>query len=166
MHESGCLDFQSHTYEHRFVPKWPQPQPLLGVDEALIEPHRRNPRPLEDDLQLAKRTIEGELGKIVEHLAFPNYRGTGEAIATARRLGYRGIWHGTLAHRKCNEPGDRADFIVRLSGEFLRRLPGRGRCDLGSILRRRYGASFRRMVGRAASTSTAHRPCAEAKVSS
>ena len=31
MHESGLVDFQSHTYEHRYVPRWPEPIVLTGA---------------------------------------------------------------------------------------------------------------------------------------
>jgi len=157
MHDSGVIDFQSHTYEHRYVPRWPQPWPLTGVDDALVQGARRAALPLEEDLRQARREIERRLDKRVEHLAFPNYRTTPQASAIALRVGYRGLWMGTLPQRPWNAPGDRVDCIVRLSGEFLRRLPGRGRRSLPAILRDRYAANLNRMFRRV-SQPQSHKP--------
>lgn len=148
MHTSGVFDFQSHTYEHRLVARWPQPWPLTGVDDALVQQARGNALPLAEDLRRARETIEQRLEKRVEHLAFPNYRATAEAVAVAIEVGYRGLWWGTCPRRPWNVPGDSADRIVRISGEFLRRLPGAGRRSLRSILRDRYAASVFRWLRR------------------
>ena len=116
------------------------------MDDALVQQARGEPLSLEDDLRKARQEMQRRLGKGIEHLAFPNYRATSAGMVTAKRVGYRGLWLGTLPGRPWNIPGDSAQKIVRLSGEFLRRLPGRGRRSLGVILRERYAASLERML--------------------
>jgi peptidoglycan/xylan/chitin deacetylase (PgdA/CDA1 family) len=148
MHASGLIDFQPHTNSHRYVPDWPRPLPLAGVDPELVEPRRPEPAALNDDLRLSKEELERRLGKTTQHLAFPQYNGTDEAIHIARDIGYRGFWWGVLPGRPLNRPaasctrGDPANHIVRVSGEFVRRLPGEGRVTLSRLLQARYGKRF------------------------
>lgn len=144
MHDSGRVDFQSHTHQHRYIPRWPEPADLMGIDPEYADRLREPPLDLEEDLQTAKRVIEEKLSKTVRHLAFPRYDGTDEAVNTACKIGYRGFWRGTLPHRRDNPPGASPAHIVRISGEFLRRLPGTGRIGLGEILRNRV---WKRMQG-------------------
>lgn len=139
MHESGRVDFQAHTNSHRYVPDWPRALELAGVEAALVERRRPEPTSLADDLRACKASLEKRLNKPVEHLAFPQYYGTDEAITMARGLGYRAFWWGVLPRRAVNGPGDPPDTIVRVSGEFVRRLPGDGRVKLSHLLRARYG---------------------------
>ncbi len=138
MHDSGHIDFQPHTNSHRYVPRWPMPLPLAGVDENVADRRRPTESSLDEDLRRAKEELDRRLGKISLHLAFPQYSGTESAIQTAKKLGYRGFWWGVLPGRPINSPGDRADRIVRISGEFVRRLPGEGRVKLADILKHRY----------------------------
>ncbi len=137
MHESGHVDIQSHTHEHRHIPRWPAPLELVGIDDAYAQSRRGIPSTIEEDLQRAKQLIEHRLGKSVRHLAWPRYDTTPEADRFARACGYEGLWRGALPRRRANRPGDPADRMVRISGEFLRRLPGKGRVSLGDILRGR-----------------------------
>lgn len=139
MHESGCVDFQPHTDGHRYVPQWPKALPLSGVDPAVADRRRPPAATLAEDLQQSRAKLEQRLGKTAVHLAFPQYYGTDAAIGEARRAGYRAFWWGVLPGRPMNRPGDPADRIVRISGEFVRRLPGDNRVGLGNILRTRYG---------------------------
>jgi peptidoglycan/xylan/chitin deacetylase (PgdA/CDA1 family) len=143
MHKSGHIDFQPHTDSHRYVPSWPRPLPLAGVDEAVADQRRPGETPLEEDLRRAKEVLEQRLGKTTQHMAFPQYYGTEPAIRTARDIGYRGFWWGVLPGRPMNRPGDPADHIVRISGEFVRRLPGEGRINRLEVLRKRYGKRIR-----------------------
>lgn len=155
MHDSGLVDFQSHTFEHRFAPRWPQPWPLTGIDDTVAQQRRGSAMSLAEDFTLSRQTIEQRLRKHVEHLAFPNYRSTAAASAVARNVGYRGLWYGTLPHRPCNRTGDSPCFISRISGEFIRRLPGTGRRRLTEILSDRYNANVRRWVRSASKTQLA-----------
>ena len=146
MHASGVIDVQSHTLEHRLMRRWPEPAPICGVVNG---PHIAPPTTLysmREDFRLAKALIESRLGNRVRHLCFPCYDGTTEAIEAARSVGYESFWWGVLPRVPDNRPAENAaHHIVRVSDEFLRRLPGDGRVSLVPILRARYGHSFRRL---------------------
>jgi peptidoglycan/xylan/chitin deacetylase (PgdA/CDA1 family) len=142
MHDSGRVDFQSHTLEHRYLPRWPEPVPLTGAGPD----HQRclgPPLPVPRDFRLAREMLEAEVNKPIRHLAFPNFAGTADAVRTGLECGYRAFWWGALPRRPCNRPGDDGSCIVRLNGEFVRRLPGRERLPLRTILRARYARAAR-----------------------
>jgi peptidoglycan/xylan/chitin deacetylase (PgdA/CDA1 family) len=139
MHESGHVDFQPHTDGHRYVPRWPEALPLSGVDPAVADRRRPPAVTQAEDFQQSRDKLEKQLDKTAVHLAFPQYYGTDDAIREARQAGYRGFWWGVLPGRPMNKPGDPADRIVRVSGEFVRRLPGENRLSLGILLKARYG---------------------------
>ncbi len=138
MHESGCFDFQSHTHEHRYIPRWPEPLRLIGSELNSINKLRGSVLSIEEDFLISKEILDHELGKSVQHLAFPMYQGNKTAIEKGVACGYIGFWWGTLPWRPGNAPGDPATHIVRLSGEFVRCLPGHGRVSLAKILSCRY----------------------------
>jgi peptidoglycan/xylan/chitin deacetylase (PgdA/CDA1 family) len=142
MHDSGLVDFQPHTNSHRYVPDWPRAVPLADVDPELVESRRPMPASLSEDLRRSKAELEQRLAKTTQHIAFPQYNGTDEAIGVAREIGYRGFWWGVLPGRPINCPGDPADNIVRVSGEFVRRLPGLKRVPLRRLMQQRYGKRF------------------------
>ena len=144
MHDSGHVDFQPHTDSHRYIPGWPKPLPLAGVDDQLVDRRRPEVSNLDADLSRAKQELDRRLNKHCKHMAFPQYDGTDEAISIAGAIGYEGFWWGVLPGRPINRVGDPSDRIVRVSGEFVRRLPGDGRVSLASILKTRYGGRFRR----------------------
>jgi peptidoglycan/xylan/chitin deacetylase (PgdA/CDA1 family) len=132
VHASGLVDVESHTLESRYVPRWPEPMALDGVDPA-IEAHFRTaaPLPLAEDLQAARELLERQLpGKRVRHLAFPAYDGTDHAVQVAAAAGYAACHWGIVPSRGLNRPGDPPRQVARISGEFLRRLPGRSRMSL------------------------------------
>ncbi len=142
MHASGHVDFQPHTHSHRYLPTWPTPLPLAGVDDAVTQRRRPSEVPFKDDLNQAKQELDQRLGKNSRHLAFPQYYGTDAAIQVARELGFQAFYWGVLPGQASNLPKASqaaTDRIVRLSGEFVRRLPGQGRVKLSHILSRRYG---------------------------
>ena len=149
MHESGLVDVQSHTFSHRYVPRWPEPSPMLGASAAAIEALRGEPLSMEEDFRRARDELEHRLSKTVRHLAFPRYNGTDQAIAIGRRLGYRAFWWGAMPRRPINRPADPATHIVRISGEFLRRLPGENRRSFTGVVLHRYGLNVRRWMRRA-----------------
>jgi peptidoglycan/xylan/chitin deacetylase (PgdA/CDA1 family) len=158
MQRSGFVDVQSHSLEHRYFPRWPEPVPLCGADARMNETVARGPaRNMEEDLRLAREILEARLVSGVRHLAFPMYDGTGEVLRIGRGIGYQSFWWGVLLGRPTNLPArtgenrtdDPTDHIVRISAEFLRRLPGAERRPLAAILRARYGLALRRMCGKA-----------------
>ena len=145
MHESGVIDFQSHGYEHRFVPRWPETAPLIGSDDELVEGLRGPVLTIEDDFQLAKQSLEEQLNKPVRHLAFTRYIGTDEALRIGHELGYRGFWWGALPHHPGNRPGQSPLYVARLDRLFVRRLPGDGREPLKRILPTRFSGTTSRV---------------------
>jgi peptidoglycan/xylan/chitin deacetylase (PgdA/CDA1 family) len=138
MHTSGFIDFQSHTYEHRYIPRWPEPIDLAGSSPELVHPLRGQVITIAEDFRLAKDTLEQKLGKTVRHLAFPKFNGTSVALQIGHECGYKAFWWGVLPHRPDNRPGQSPSYVVRVSGEFLRRLPGDKRVPLREILHVRH----------------------------
>jgi peptidoglycan/xylan/chitin deacetylase (PgdA/CDA1 family) len=148
IHESGLVEFQSHTFESRYVPTWPAIAPLAGCAPA-IENSRRRPQALgfEEDLALSRSELEARLpGARIDQLAFPMYLGSDATVATARRLGFRACHWGLMRGRPLNRSGDSPFHIARLSDEFIRRLPGHGRLSLRDLWRER---AHRVQLGRA-----------------
>jgi len=137
MADSGLVSFQSHTWSHRYIPRWPQPLDLVDIAPRHTEACRKDVLPLRDDLALAREIIAARLGRPVEHLAFPMYQGTEDAIQTGTELGYRGFWWGTLSGRRGNQAGDPLTHIPRISAEYIQRLPGRNRLSRTELFRRR-----------------------------
>jgi peptidoglycan/xylan/chitin deacetylase (PgdA/CDA1 family) len=138
LHASGLVDFQSHTLEHRLVSRWPCGVPLSGTSNQTCDRFRGAHLSLEDDLARSREVIQRRLGKSVRHLAFPQYNGTTDAIRIGRSCGYDAFYWGVRPWKPINRLGDDPSQVVRLSGEFLPRLPGRGRTALRTILRERY----------------------------
>lgn len=138
MHESKVIDFQSHTYEHRYVPRWPEPADLEGCAPDVVCSRRGPALTISEDFRLAKETLDEKLGKPVRHLAFPRYKGTEEALRIGRECGYKAFWWGIVPNRPDNRPGLSPSYIVRLKCDYLRRLPGEGRLPLRTILLARY----------------------------
>jgi len=138
MADSGLVDIQSHTWVHRSLDHWPRPLPLAGIDETLAAARRGRPLSMEEDLRRSRAVLEDRLGKPVRHLAWPRYYTAPAALDLARRAGYRGFWTGTRPRHPLVVPGQDPAAIVRISGEFTRRLPGSGRRKLLTILLSRY----------------------------
>jgi peptidoglycan/xylan/chitin deacetylase (PgdA/CDA1 family) len=138
IHASGLVDLQSHTFESRFVPRWPMPAPLAGCLPAIETARRGVAMDLATDLQRSRQLLERELpGLAATHLSFPMYVGTAAAVETARAAGFRACYWGYLAGRPLNRPGESPFMISRMSEEFLRRLPGTGRIGLAQLARQR-----------------------------
>jgi len=153
VHASGLVEVQSHTYESRFVPRWPAPAALAGVAARIETPRRGAPRPFGEDLAASRVEIESRLpGAVVDQLAFPMYEGTEGAIATAISLGFRACHWGLMHHHPLNRIGGSAFRISRLSDEFVLRLPGDGRCSFADLVaerlhRSRVASRWRRRYG-------------------
>lgn len=138
IHSSGLVQFQSHTFESRFVPDWPAPVPLAGCLPKLEQARRGTPLDLREDLVRSREVLEARLpGASVEHLSFPMYRGTPAAVEIARALRFRACYWGLVPQRPLNRAGDSPFFISRLSDEFLRRLPGERRISFRQMVRER-----------------------------
>jgi len=135
---SGLVEFQSHTFESRYIPNWPMPAALAGCDPAIENARRREPRPLDADLLDSREAIVAHLhGVRVQHLAFPMYIGSDDAIRTAESLGFKACYWGLVKGRPLNRAGHSPLMISRVSDEFLRRLPGEGRVSFAGLIRER-----------------------------
>ena len=143
MHNSGLVDFQSHTFEHRYLPRWPEPLAPTGIAPQFLRFHPTQ-LSMNADFLLAREVIQSHLNKHVQHMAFPRFDGTPEAVHIAWRCGFVGLWRGLASGQRINRPGDDGASIVRVSGEFIRRLPGCDRTPLATILGRRYASGIRR----------------------
>ncbi len=146
MQDSGHFDFQSHTLEHRYVPRWPELIPLAGAEPGYVQKRAGKALPMEDDFKRAKEMIEEHLQKPATHLAFPKFFGTTDAIMMGKHIGYEGFWWGALPYRPMNAFGSGSEHIVRLEAQFIRRLPGDGRESLATVLLRRYASSLIRLL--------------------
>jgi len=146
MHDSSLVDFQSHTFGHRYVPRWPEPVELTGIDPR-FQGLDGAPVSMREDFQLARETIEARLGKQVQHLAFPRHDGTAEAVRVGLECGYRLFWWGAQPTPPARLAGGAGLHVSRISGEFVRRLPGDGRLALSTILGRRYARGISRLLG-------------------
>jgi len=116
------------------------------------------------ELEESKVIIEKRLGKTVRHLCYPYFAGSEIAAALSKRVGYKANYWGwwvpsngnadryglehsfeggdltdlstgdLLKGRRTNRPGDDPYRIVRLPGDYIFRLPGKGRRSLTGII--------------------------------
>lgn len=139
IHATGLVDFHSHTLESRYVARWPQTVPLAGCTPSLELDRRGVPHSLAEDLALSRVALQTRLpGGRSDQLAFPMYDGTAEAIEIARAIGFRACYWGLIPGRPLNSLGDSPFYISRMSHEFLRRLPGKGRMTLRQLFAARW----------------------------
>lgn len=144
MNDSGCVDVQAHTWSHRYIPNWPEPLDLVSIDPDYSRSiQRQEYLELAEDLKRAKQVLEERLNKQVQHLAFPMYEGTQEAIRLALACGYGSCWWGTVPRRPLNGPVASRHQMVRLDAQWLRRLPGANRRTLISVAEERFTCSRR-----------------------
>ena len=135
IHDTGLVEFHSHTLESRDVSRWPRTVPLAGCDPSVELERRCAARSLAEDLALSRVALQTRLpGLSPDQLAFPMYNGTTEAIKVARAIGFRACYWGLIPGRPLNRLGDSPFYISRMSHEFLRRLPGKGRITLTELL--------------------------------
>jgi Polysaccharide deacetylase len=91
-------------------------------------------------LRRARLLIEQRLpGTEVRHLCYPYTIGSDAAIRASREAGYLTNFWGVLPDRRSNRPGDDPYHCPRLKGDYLQRLPGRGRVTLAGIMVRKIG---------------------------
>lgn len=111
-----------------------------------MEDPARQQRERVADLRRARELIEQRLpGTDVRHLCYPYTVGSGPAVEASREAGYRTNFWGILPDRRDNRPGQDPYFCPRLKGDFIFRLPGRGRKPLATIL---LDKAARRLSGR------------------
>jgi peptidoglycan/xylan/chitin deacetylase (PgdA/CDA1 family) len=99
---------------------------------------------IRDELVLSRRLIEERTNRPVTHLCYPWH----VAGPTARRLapesGYRTAFCGKVPGVPITRPGGDPHAVARIGEDYVELLPGRGRADLSTILRRKWN---RRLEG-------------------
>ena len=100
-------------------------------------------RALSMDLQRARALIEQRLpGTEVRHLCYPYTVGSEAAVRASRDAGYLTNF-GACWDRRSNRAGDDPYRCPRLKGDYLQRLPGRGRTSLTGTLTRKISRRVR-----------------------
>ncbi len=145
MHAAGVIDVQSHSFFHRYAPRWSRIVPCLDAAERCRDQARRVPS-MEDDYRTARERLEEELQKPVRHLCYPDYDGTAESVAVSRQAGYVSNFWGLVEGRGVNRLGGDPFRVARLLDDYVFRLPGRGRRALGSILAAKWRANGTRWL--------------------
>ncbi len=112
IYASGLVEFQSHTLESRYIPRWPEPAALVACDPSLEESRRlADALPFQGDFKLSRSVLEERLpGAVIEHLSFPMYIGSQEAIEVAKSLGFKGMLLGLSAEPARERGGSVALF--------------------------------------------------------
>lgn len=98
------------------------------------------------ELAVSKRLIEEHVGQPVTHLCYPWHVFGPTAQRLARQVGYRTAFCGKLRGVPLTLPGGDPLQIARIGEDYVETLPGRGRIDIGAVLRLKWR---RRLAGKA-----------------
>lgn len=99
------------------------------------------------DLLESRCLIEKKLPDTrVTHLCYPYYVGSQVAVEASEEAGYLCNHWGFLDGRQSNKKGDNPYYIVRLSEEFIFRLPGDMRKPLCKLMIERINNNYRRFL--------------------
>ena len=149
----ACIDYVRRMGEHAFFrsPGWRKDLARLTTDwrerhddqgsfaDASAVAHERS-----TDLGRSRALIEQRLpGTEVRHLCYPYTLGSEAAVRASREAGYLTNFWGVLPDRRTNRAGDDPYHCPRLKGDYLHRLPGRGRSTLTGILTRKISRRVR-----------------------
>ena len=97
------------------------------------------------ELLEARQLIERHTGRPVHHLCYPWHTAGPTARRLAREAGYRTAFCGKVAGVPITPPGGDPHGIARIGEDYVELLPGKGRADLASVLRKKWS---RRVRGR------------------
>jgi peptidoglycan/xylan/chitin deacetylase (PgdA/CDA1 family) len=109
-------------------------RPLPGRYETAAERESAVRRELAE----AKRAIEERTGRPVLHLCYPWHAAGPTASRLAKETGHRMAFVGKVRGTPLSMPGGDPMKIARIGEDYVELLPGRGRADLRSILRRKW----------------------------
>jgi len=98
---------------------------------------------LRRELAEAKRMIEQRTGQPVIHLCYPWHAAGPTARRLAREVGYRTAFVGKVRGTPITLAGGDPMDIARIGEDYVELLPGKGRADLASILRRKWRRRLR-----------------------
>lgn len=93
---------------------------------------------IRDELRLAKSLIEERTGQEVVHLCYPWHVAGPTARRIARETGHRTSFCGKVPGVPITLPGGDLQAIARIGEDYVELLPGRGRGNLGSILKMKW----------------------------
>ena len=116
-----------------------QRRPIPGHWETQVQREAALRRELAD----AKRLIEERTGQAVIHLCYPWHAAGPTARRLAREVGYRTAFVGKVRGTPITLAGGDAMDIARIGEDYVELLPGKGRADLASILRRKWRRRLR-----------------------
>jgi peptidoglycan/xylan/chitin deacetylase (PgdA/CDA1 family) len=95
------------------------------------------------ELRESKAIIEERTGKPVTHLCYPWHVAGHKARSAAREIGYRTAFCGKVRGTPISRAGSDPHQIARLGEDYVEMLPGRGREELASVLRRKWTRRLR-----------------------
>ncbi|HET7293759.1 MAG TPA: polysaccharide deacetylase family protein [Vicinamibacteria bacterium] len=101
------------------------------------------------ELLESKRLLEERTGRPVLHLCYPWHVAGETARRVAREVGYRTAFCGKVKGVPITLQGSDPHRIARIGEDYVELLPGRGRSDLTTVLRRK----LQRRLGAAAAES-------------
>jgi peptidoglycan/xylan/chitin deacetylase (PgdA/CDA1 family) len=149
----ACIDYVRRMGEHTFFrsPGWRKNLARLTADwrerhgdQGSFDDASAVARELSADLRRSRALIEQRIpGTEVRHLCYPYTAGSEAAVRASRDAGYLTNFWGVLPDRRTNRDGDDPYHCPRLKGDYLQRLPGRGRHTLTSILARKISRRVR-----------------------
>ena len=90
------------------------------------------------ELAGAKRLIEERTSRPVLHICYPWHAAGPTAHRLARDAGYRTAFMGKVPGTPITLTGGDPMRIARIGEDYVELLPGRGRADLGQVLRRKW----------------------------
>jgi peptidoglycan/xylan/chitin deacetylase (PgdA/CDA1 family) len=93
---------------------------------------------LVSELAGAKRLIEERTGRPVLHICYPWHVAGPTVQRLARDTGYRTAFMGKVPGTPITLTGGDPMRIARIGEDYVELLPGRGRADLGQVLRRKW----------------------------
>jgi peptidoglycan/xylan/chitin deacetylase (PgdA/CDA1 family) len=138
--EGGAAFFARRGWESRLRRLLPS-----AVTGRVETPGERDAA-LRRELAESKRQIEEHTGQEAPHLCWP-WHVSGEASRRlAREAGYRTAFVGKVPGTPITPSGGDPHAIARIGEDYVELLPGRGRADLVSVLRKKWR---RRLRGRA-----------------
>jgi len=95
------------------------------------------------ELEEARRVIERHTGRPAVHLCYPWHAAGPTARRLAREAGYRAAFCGKVEGVPITAPGGDPQRIARIGEDYVELLPGKGRADLVSVLRRKWSRRMR-----------------------
>ena len=95
------------------------------------------------ELEEARRVIEAHTGRPVLHLCYPWHAAGPTARRLAREAGHRTAFCGKVLGVPLTPPGGDLQAIARIGEDYVELLPGKGRADLTSVLKRKWSRRIR-----------------------